>query len=292
MSLLHHAVAVEPFAELSCFRGEFYACLTARADAQFELADAVLCADGPVRSLVELSLVGEHRRGHGSLYGALAVGRVDVARLRRALAAVPLPRAADGGVPSLAPSRLIRVLAMIEFSDTFLNEAERHAAWGAAQLQALTDFLPQGPWTADLPSCLYRQGSVELRVAVLGTYGAEEQSWMWGWANPGLRGTPVVALTEDIERFGRARGIAEFTAEVLDLSGFADPRRAAETLAFAGMGVTGAPRLHRHARSAPRPRSTSCPTTCRCRAPASTPLLCRGPSSQAPPSSATRPVAW
>ncbi|GAP52519.1 transposase is4 family protein, partial [Streptomyces azureus] len=96
MSLLHHAVRQEPFAELSCFRGEFYSCLTRRSDALFELADAVLCADGPVRSLVELSLVGEHRRGHGGLYDALAAGRVDIARLRRALVAVPLPRAADG----------------------------------------------------------------------------------------------------------------------------------------------------------------------------------------------------
>jgi hypothetical protein len=82
--------------ELAGFRQEFYACLTARADAVFELADAVLCADGPVRSLVELSLVGEHRRGHGSLYAALARGRLDVARLRTALSAVSLPRAADG----------------------------------------------------------------------------------------------------------------------------------------------------------------------------------------------------
>src|SRR5204862_5547883 len=71
-------------------------CLAARADAVFELADAVLCADGPVRSLAELSLVGEHRRGHGSLYAALARGRLDVARLRTALSAVALPRAADG----------------------------------------------------------------------------------------------------------------------------------------------------------------------------------------------------
>ncbi|MBB4906198.1 hypothetical protein H4W32_000159 [Actinophytocola algeriensis] len=62
----------------------------------FELVDAVLCADGPVRSLPELSLVGEHRRGHGSLYAGLARGRVDADRLRRALAAGPLPRAADG----------------------------------------------------------------------------------------------------------------------------------------------------------------------------------------------------
>jgi hypothetical protein len=70
--------------------------LTRRADALFELSDAVLCADGPVRSLVELSLVGEQRRGHGGLYDALAAGEVDVSRLRRALATVPLPRAADG----------------------------------------------------------------------------------------------------------------------------------------------------------------------------------------------------
>jgi hypothetical protein len=96
MCPLRHAVRQEPFAELSCSRGEFYSCLTRRSAAPFELADAVLCANGPVRSLVELSLVGEHRRGHGGLYDALAAGRVDIARLRRALVAVPLPRAADG----------------------------------------------------------------------------------------------------------------------------------------------------------------------------------------------------
>jgi DDE superfamily endonuclease len=82
--------------DLAGFRREFYGCLTRRADALFELTDAVLCADGPVRSLVELSLVGEHRRGHGALYGALARGRLDVERLRTALSAVPMPRAADG----------------------------------------------------------------------------------------------------------------------------------------------------------------------------------------------------
>ncbi|SOE79244.1 DDE superfamily endonuclease [Streptomyces sp. OV198] len=96
MSLLHHDARSEALAQLSCFRGEFYSCLTARSDALFELAEAVLCGDGPVRSLAELSLVGEHRRGHGGLYAALARGRIDAGRLRRALAEVPLPRAADG----------------------------------------------------------------------------------------------------------------------------------------------------------------------------------------------------
>jgi hypothetical protein len=64
----------------------------------FELTDAVLCADAPVRSLVDLSLVAEHRRGHGALYDALGQGRVDPQRIRRALASLPLPRAADGRI--------------------------------------------------------------------------------------------------------------------------------------------------------------------------------------------------
>jgi hypothetical protein len=95
-SLLEHAADVESLAVLSRFRQDFHACLTARADELCELADAVLCADGPVRSLAGLSLAPEHRRGHGALYDAVNHGRIDIARLRRSLAGLPLPRAADG----------------------------------------------------------------------------------------------------------------------------------------------------------------------------------------------------
>ena len=83
VSLLHDPVRVESLTVLSRFRTDFYDCLTARADALFELTDAVLCTDGPVRSLVDLALAPEHRRGHGALYAGLNRGRVDVARLRR-----------------------------------------------------------------------------------------------------------------------------------------------------------------------------------------------------------------
>ncbi|HEX5114125.1 MAG TPA: transposase [Pseudonocardiaceae bacterium] len=84
--------------ELSAFRDQFHACLSRRADALFEVTDAVVCCDGPVRSLVETSLAGEHRRGRGSLYAALNQGRIDIAGVRRALTSLPLPRAADGRV--------------------------------------------------------------------------------------------------------------------------------------------------------------------------------------------------
>jgi hypothetical protein len=84
--------------ELSGFRQEFYQCLTGRADALFELTDAVLCADGPVTSLAELSLTPEHRRGHGAGYDAINHGRIEVDRLRTTVAGLPLPRAADGRI--------------------------------------------------------------------------------------------------------------------------------------------------------------------------------------------------
>ncbi|MGO9669443.1 MAG: transposase [Streptosporangiaceae bacterium] len=81
---------------LAAFRSELHGCFTARADALFELADAVLCAEGPVKTLVGLSLAPEHRRGHGALYDAVNHGRIEIGRLRRAVAGLPLPRAAGG----------------------------------------------------------------------------------------------------------------------------------------------------------------------------------------------------
>jgi DDE superfamily endonuclease len=95
---VHDHARASALGELSRFRREFYASLPARADALFELADAVLCADGPVTSLVDLTMVAEHRRGHGAMYDALNHGRVEPERLRRALASLPLPRAADGRI--------------------------------------------------------------------------------------------------------------------------------------------------------------------------------------------------
>lgn len=96
VSLLPDVVRKEAFAEASRFRGEFYECLTARRDELFELTDALLCVEGPVVSPVGLTLVPEHRRGHGALYGALNHGRIDVERLRTVLAGLSLPRFEGG----------------------------------------------------------------------------------------------------------------------------------------------------------------------------------------------------
>ncbi len=84
--------------DLAWFRVELYGCLTARADALFELTDAVLCSEGPVTTLVELCLAGVYRRGHGALYGAVNAGRIELARLRWSVVNTPLPRDRDGRI--------------------------------------------------------------------------------------------------------------------------------------------------------------------------------------------------
>ncbi|GAB1688945.1 hypothetical protein KRM28CT15_07480 [Krasilnikovia sp. M28-CT-15] len=48
---------------LAGFREQLYECLNKRADALFELAEALLCTDGPVRTLVGLSAIDADSQG-------------------------------------------------------------------------------------------------------------------------------------------------------------------------------------------------------------------------------------
>jgi hypothetical protein len=70
-----------PLARLGAFRDQLHACFPRRADALFELGDALLCAEA-VPSLPHLSLEPICRRGWGSIYAALARGRIEAERLR------------------------------------------------------------------------------------------------------------------------------------------------------------------------------------------------------------------
>jgi hypothetical protein len=72
---------------LMWFRFDLHGCLSRWGDALFELADATICAPAPVTSVPSLSLEPEFRRSHGSLYKALAKGRIDSDALRRLLVA-------------------------------------------------------------------------------------------------------------------------------------------------------------------------------------------------------------
>jgi hypothetical protein len=83
-------------AVLSQFWLDFRGCLTSRGDELFELADALLCTDGPVKALADLSRTPEHQRGHGALNERVNCGRIEIGRPRWALSGLPLPRATGG----------------------------------------------------------------------------------------------------------------------------------------------------------------------------------------------------
>lgn len=67
-------------------------------------------------SPVDLTLVAEHRRGHGAIYEALNRGKVDVPRLRQVLAGLPMPQAADG-----------RLVLAVDFSNWLRPDAPTSA---------------------------------------------------------------------------------------------------------------------------------------------------------------------
>ncbi len=71
MSLEQLGVLRDTFADVSRFRTELYACLTASGDALFELCDVLLCTDGPARTLVDRG-EGKHQMVPGWPYSIVA----------------------------------------------------------------------------------------------------------------------------------------------------------------------------------------------------------------------------
>jgi hypothetical protein len=137
---------------LATFRHSFYACLLRRADALFELTDALLAADS-VPSPVHLSLQASHRRGWGSLYAALWRGRIDAETLRELLARHPL--AGSGSTPVYAVDVSVWARCDAESSPQrgYYYHPSRHSAgqpivagW-AYQFIAMLNFIRES-WTA------------------------------------------------------------------------------------------------------------------------------------------------
>jgi hypothetical protein len=90
---------VESLRNLRAFRERFYRCASLRADALFELTDAILTS-GTVSSPPHLSLAPAHRRGWCSLYAALSQGHVDAESVRDLLAEQPF----DDGLAEECPA--------------------------------------------------------------------------------------------------------------------------------------------------------------------------------------------
>ena len=145
---------MEPTDALRAFRRSFYECLHRRADSLFELADAILAADGAAPSPAHLSLQASHRRGWGSLYAALDRGRIDDEALRKLLARHPLA-STEGETPVFAVDASVWARCDAETSPQrgYYYHPSRHSAgqpivagW-AYQFVAQLNFVRES-WTA------------------------------------------------------------------------------------------------------------------------------------------------
>lgn len=129
---------------LEGFRTGWYSCLTRRADALFELGDAVLCAPGPVRDLAHLSLEPVYRRGHGGLYDGINAGRIDVERVRDLLAGQPVPRV-------VSPDGRERIVLAVDVSNWLRPDAatspERLFCHTSSRGQGQAQMVPGWPYS-------------------------------------------------------------------------------------------------------------------------------------------------
>jgi len=137
---------------LGGFRAGLYRCFTLRADALFELADALACTPGPVTGPPHLSLEPEFRRGWGMAYQGLVRGRVDEGRLKDLLAAVrpagPLWFAVDG-------SSYPKIAAATSPDRSYVHHPTRHVRdrpYVPAWIYSWVAQLEEAPtsWTAPL----------------------------------------------------------------------------------------------------------------------------------------------
>ena len=144
-----------PTYDLAClraFRTALHDCFERRADALFELGDALLASDA-LPSLPHLSLHAAYRRGWGSLYDALSAGGIDVVAVRALLMGQPLP----AGPPVYAVDLSVWPRCDAESSPERLDEyhPSRHSAgqpivagWAYQWLAQLS--FAQASWSAPL----------------------------------------------------------------------------------------------------------------------------------------------
>jgi hypothetical protein len=140
---------------LLAFRAATYAAFGRRADALFEIMDALTGA-GTVTSPVHLSLEPVHRRGWGSFYAALNEGTIAAEAMEALLAQHPLAEAAEGSlIYGVDTSVWPRCDAETSPERGFYHHSSRHSAgqpivagWSFQWLAQLS--LTHDSWTAPL----------------------------------------------------------------------------------------------------------------------------------------------
>lgn len=228
------------------FRRRLYRCFGRRADALFELIDAVLTADAAVSSLVELSLEKVFRRGHGALYDALACGEVDVTALAGLLTGSWEP-ADDGPVkvaidvsPWPRPDAVTSAERCHCYTSCRCDGARKtipgwpfsFAAgleWGASSWTALLDAVRVGPDDDATVVCVAQIGAVVDRLTVAGTLAGRPAPVFAFDAGYDLTRITYLAAGHGVQVLGRVRSDRVFYAPA--------PKRLRD-------GRPGRPRIH------------------------------------------------
>jgi hypothetical protein len=235
--------------DLAGLRRWFYGCLRRRADALFELTDALLCTPGSVVSLPELSLSAVHRRGHGAMYDALAAGQVEIGSLRCALAGLVLPRGSNGQI------RLAVDVSPWPRPDAECSPDRAHChrpcrcdgvrqtipGWPYSMIAALES--GRSSWTALLDAVRLRPGedATEVTAAqIRELVGRLRDAGQWKDGNPPIlivmdAGYDVVRLAWlladlPVQLVGRVRGDRVFYAAAGSYAGLGRPPRHGEPI--------------------------------------------------------------
>ncbi|HEY7488276.1 MAG TPA: hypothetical protein VH912_27790 [Streptosporangiaceae bacterium] len=127
------------------------------------------------------------------------------------------------------------------FSPAFGRLGAALSAVVLQQQEALAEFLPREDWSADLAARTYTSGGVTVRVALLGSYAAQERTWLWGWANPQFGPDhPAVVPVLSVREMGERLGIPELTTPEVDLSRYDGPAaHGGELIAVTAAGLLG-----------------------------------------------------
>jgi len=238
---------------LRTFRTELYGCFPRRADALFELGDALLAAEANP-SLPHLSLQAAHRRGWGSLYDALAKGTIDGAALR---ATLPQDLADKQPISAMDLSIWPRCDAEASPERGFSYHPSRHSAgqpivagWAYQWLAQLT--FARDSWTAPLDVRRVHPTENPNTIAVAQIAGLVSQS-------PATATTPLFVFDAGDDSVQLTQGLEKFRVAVLvrlrsDRCFYADPPPAMPS------SKGGRPRKHGTKFACKNPATWSSPT--------------------------------
>lgn len=115
-------------------------------------------------------------------------------------------------------------------SDAFQALFEQHVAASLEKQHALSDYLGEHRWQADLESGQLDFGSG--RVFPLQLLGSEDSTvgtWLWGWANASVRqaNPTIFQAGVQLRQYGQQQAIPELTTEEIDLNDHMDGQRLA-----------------------------------------------------------------